>query len=77
MTLPFRGMVGKGAKTMTKTQVQIAITEATRFIHAAKIAIAKAAKIDGPDMWACKENATVKRASMDLTRALADMRKTQ
>lgn len=62
---------------MTKTQVKAAISEAKRFISAAQSALNLADKTAGDSMWQCKENASAKRASLDLTRVLADMRRSQ
>jgi hypothetical protein len=50
-----------------------AITEAERFVKAARVV--KVIVEKGDRFWDVgKENATVKRASMDLTRVLADLR---
>lgn len=58
---------------MTQITTKIAIQEAERFIRLAK----KALEISLDREWRSKENAATKRASMDLTRALAEMRKPQ
>lgn len=63
---------------MTKTLVLKAISEAQRFINAAAAALnSESNRFTDPknDMEACKENATARRASMDLTRALAKLRR--
>ena len=62
---------------MTKTGVRVAIVEAERFLGKAKLAMKRAEKLtdraqDG--LWQSKENASMRRSSLDLTRALADMR---
>ena len=54
----------------TKT-LAAAVREAKRFIEAAK-----AVRSDGEWINSSKESGAVKRASMDLTRALSEMRKT-
>ena len=50
-------------------------TEATRFIRAADKAIRKIDTDNLVNIVGSKETSAVKRASMDLTRALAEMRK--
>jgi hypothetical protein len=56
---------------MNSTTLQNAILEAERFLRAAKIA-----QKSSNELSAGKENGAAKRASLDLTRALAEMRKT-
>ncbi len=62
---------------MTGITLKIAMQEAERFLKAGKAAFA--AQSDPNPDWMCqtKENGSVKRASMDLTRALAEMRKSR
>ena len=55
-------------------QYQEAIDEAKRFIKKAGIA-QKKMKEDSYAICGCKETGAVKRASMDLTRVLAELRK--
>jgi len=58
---------------MTQAKIALAVIEAKRFLCAAEIVLAR--KGDANDhLWASKETARVRRASMDLTRALAVMR---
>jgi hypothetical protein len=57
---------------MNETSLRTAINEAERFIRMARIA-ASALKDD--TYYGGKETAAAKRASMDLTRALADVRR--
>ena len=54
-----------------------AIEEAERFIFKAKQAkkVIKAAVCEGETPWPCQYFAAAKRASMDLTRALARLRR--
>ena len=64
---------------MTKTGVRVAIAEAKRFLSKAELALKRAEtntdrSQDG--LWQSKENAAMRRSSLDLTRALADMRGT-
>jgi hypothetical protein len=61
---------------MTPETLLIAIEEATRFLKAAKEARKSIVhKPWGADFEGNKSTAAAKRASMDLTRALADMRR--
>jgi hypothetical protein len=57
---------------MTPASLKRAVAEAKRFIE-----VAKAVKVEPADfsLGPSKETGAVKRASMDLTRALADMRR--
>ena len=60
-----------------KTKIQIyeeTIQEAKRFILKANLAV-KQLKKDEYAKYGCKETATAKRASMDLTRKLVEIRK--
>ena len=62
---------------MTKEKIMAALAEAERFIERANIAL-EAANLKG-DKWNSweipKERGALRRASMDLTRSLAEMRK--
>ncbi len=66
---------------MNAHKVEIAVSEAERFllrVAAWKIASKRTYEMDGK-IYPCytpSESAALKRASLDLTRALADMRKT-
>ena len=55
-------------------KINNAMYEATRFINRAKLAHRRLCA-EGYITWASKETAACKRASMDLTRALAELRK--
>jgi len=57
------------------TKINNAMYEATRFIGRAKLAHRRLCAEGGIPYWATKETAACKRASMDLTRALAELRK--
>lgn len=55
--------------------IKKAVEEATRFLERTK-ALYEGMKAKGEYMWANpKQSGAVRRASMDLTRALAEMRK--
>ena len=56
---------------MTPTALAKAVAEAKRFLEIAKAV----PKPEGGWFYPSKETAAAKRASMDLTRALAEMRK--
>ena len=56
------------------TKINNAIYEATRFISRAKVAHRRLCA-GGYTTYASKETASCKRASMDLTRALTELRK--
>ena len=63
---------------MTADGVKRAVREAKRFIEAAKAQQVKHScqVIDGGDfnvMYRCKENGSLRRASLDLSRALVDL----
>ena len=65
---------------MTITKIDKVVTEAKRFLHKAaeaKVRIKAEGKGEFEDyFWiATKETAAMKRASMDLTRALTELRK--
>lgn len=55
--------------------IEVAILEANRFINKAKAAKKKLKEDDMAYITGSKETAAAKRASLDLTRALADFRK--
>lgn len=59
---------------MTYESLKVTIAEAKRFVRLAEIA--KLRMENDKYLYQSKETATCKRASMDLTRALAEMRKT-
>ena len=67
---------------MTIEQIKHALAEARRFIEAAGVARNRiTASFPSPKAWAygsvsSPETAACRRASMDLTRALADLRRT-
>jgi len=57
---------------MNRTKLAIAIQEAERFLERARVT----QSVDTGHYWETpKENGSVRRASMDLTRALADLRR--
>ena len=58
---------------VTIDKLDIAIQEANRFLEKAKIA-KKRLMIDNYAKYGCKETGAVKRASMDLSRALVAIR---
>lgn len=64
---------------MTPTTLQAAIRTAEEFLRQAKAVEVKTAEVRGHKVWieivAGKHPAAAKRASLDLTRALADMRR--
>ena len=67
---------------MTIIKIKKALEEARRFENAAAEAIAYEKQEHGDQepndtMWASKAGGAVRRASMDLTRALANMRKVE
>jgi hypothetical protein len=59
---------------MTRDQVQAAADEAKRFLKWAGKVLTDGDHAEGR-LWASKNNGSLKRASLDLTRALAEMRK--
>ena len=59
---------------MTQTKVNEAIKEAQEFIKRAKVAVDEASD-NRYGMWGSKATGALRRKSMDLTRALAEMRK--
>ena len=71
---------GKGEE-MTESKVKQAMAEATRFLDRANEVLAEhpviSLKEEVGTYWPSKETAALKRASMDLTRALAAMRRFQ
>lgn len=61
---------------MTTTKINAAIKEAQEFIKRAKAAIAEhEASGHHYGMWGSKATGALRRSSMELTRALAEMRK--
>lgn len=60
---------------MKLKKITIAIQEAQRFIAIAETAVEKIICDEVVRVTGCKETSACRRASMDLTRALADMRK--
>jgi len=63
---------------MNTTMLELAITEADRFKYAARIVLAtlKCKKETGP-ITGTAQTSACRRASMDLTRVLAQLRKTR
>lgn len=60
----------------TDDNLKAAITEAERFLTAAKALMARRKKDEWLSDWqGCRESGACRRASMDLTRALADLRR--
>jgi hypothetical protein len=57
---------------MTKTKINAAIKEAREFIKRAKVVIKET---ENDWIWGSKNSGALRRSSMDLTRALAEMRK--
>lgn len=55
-------------------KLEAAITEAVRFLEMAKKAEERL-KSDSYAQFGCKETGAVRRASLDLTRSLAELRK--
>lgn len=60
---------------MTTTKINAAIKEAQEFIKRAKVAIAEHESSGNYSMWGSKHTGALRRKSMELTRALAEMRK--
>ena len=60
---------------MNTTNINAAIKEAQEFIKRAKVAVAEHEASGQYGMWGSKATGALKRSSMDLTRALAEMRK--
>lgn len=61
---------------MTDEKITEAIAEAKRFIHRAEVLQARRKKDTWLKQWdASREGGACRRASMDLTRALADLRR--
>ncbi len=60
---------------MRRVILNEAINECNRFLEKAKYLKANDAKPEGPGYFFGKDVAAVKRASMDLSRALANLRK--
>jgi len=62
---------------MTPKAVLNAIKETERFVKAARALLATQEKKDAGYFYPSKEGGACRRASMDLTRALAEMRRKQ
>lgn len=60
---------------MTEEKLKVAIAEAERFLAKAKALQDRRAKKDLYDFQGCKESGAMRRASLDLTRALSDLRR--
>jgi len=60
---------------MTPEKTKQAVAEAKRFIAAAKALDERRAKRDIYDFQGCRESGALRRSSLDLTRALADLRR--
>ena len=60
---------------MTDEKIAKVIAEAERFIASAKTLQRRRQKADLYEGQGCRESGSCRRASLDLTRALADLRK--
>ena len=60
---------------MKTEHIDAAVAEARRFIAKAEALKARREKNDLYDFQGCRESGAVRRASLDLTRALADLRR--
>lgn len=61
---------------MTQAQIKIAVNEAARFMDRAKVVLERIAIDPDAAYWVpSKHTAALRRASLDLTRALAQMRR--
>ncbi len=60
---------------MEPTKLKVAIEIANRFIRCVREAEVRLVEEDMVRLTGCKETGACRRASMDLTRALADLRK--
>ena len=60
---------------MDGNRLTIAIKEAKRFVSVAESALGKIKEDSLLQITGCKETGAARRASMDLTRALAELRK--
>lgn len=69
---PAAGPIVGGDAVRIKT-IRVAVADAKRFIERAAIAISEGR--DDEDIWSSKASGALRRASLDLTRSLADMRK--
>ena len=65
----------KGRVKMTKDSLDDAMAQARRFLAVAQIVADKVAADPKAIWWPSRENATVKRASMDLSNALVKLRR--
>lgn len=59
---------------MKLSKLKTAIAEAERFLARAKPLLADTGKRESDHIWGSKQTGAVRRASMDATRALADLR---
>lgn len=59
---------------MTIEKIKLAQAEAIRFLARVEDLMFEVSEPTGP-VWACRESGALRRASMDLTRALAEMRR--
>jgi hypothetical protein len=59
---------------MNKETLDKSITVASRFLAEAR-ALRQAVELDGESIYGTRRSGAVKRASMDLTRALTDLRR--
>jgi hypothetical protein len=59
---------------MTRSKLLAAVNEAQRFIAKAQVALNQPDFIPGEITYPSKENAAVKRASLDLSRVLSELR---
>lgn len=64
-----------GGTAVTPDKITAAIAEAERFIAKATALRLRRFKGDLYDFQACKESGALRRASLDLTRTLADLRR--
>lgn len=65
-------MKERGMKNVVQQKYELAISEADRFLKSAKIALKEIKKDE--HYYGGKYTASAKRASMDLSRALSDLR---
>jgi len=62
---------------MTVTKLVAAMAEAERFLRLARELQDDGRKTFGGSFWPSRKSGAVRRASMDLTRALAELRKSR
>ena len=60
---------------MTPNEILEAVIEARRFLKRAEKVLAKKHEHPDQNIWASPDNAAVRRASLDLTKSLAAMRR--